>query len=202
MFIVLEGIDGSGKSTIAKMLADYLGERGKKVYLTEEPTKTWLGEAVRRGIEEEKNPYTQALLFFADRAEHVMEIKRKIEEGYVVISDRYVYSTYAYQGAQLYGILRLEDAIEWFNKVYEPMRLDPDVVILLKIDPARGLGFVNTRNFREKFEREEFLNRVQEIYDFLAQSHGFYVVDSNRQIEKVFEDVVGILNPLMFKNKI
>ena len=78
MFIVFEGIDGSGKTTIARSIAEGLEKEGKRVYLTEEPTKTWLGEAVRRGIEEEKNPYTQALLFFADRAEHVREIKRKL----------------------------------------------------------------------------------------------------------------------------
>ena len=190
MFIVLEGIDGSGKSTIAKMLADYLRERGKKVYLTEEPTKTWLGEAVRRGIEEEKNPYTQALLFFADRAEHVMEIKRKIEEGYVVISDRYVYSTYAYQGAQLYGILKLEDAMEWFNKVYEPMRLDPDVVFYIDIWPEEGISRIYGRRKKEKFERIEFLNRVREIYALLAMEYDFIRIDGMAPKEKVFNDIL------------
>lgn len=192
MFIVLEGIDGSGKSTIAKRLAEYLKKEGHEVYLTEEPTRTWVGRDVRRAIEEEKNPFTQALLFFADRAEHVREIKKHLKKGEIVISDRYVYSTYAYQGAQMESLMPLKNALEWLECVYEPMRLDPDLVILLSIEPKRGLGFVSNRDFQEKFEREEFLMRVQEIYLQMADKYSFRVVDSNRPIGEVFEDVKHI----------
>ncbi len=194
MFIVFEGIDGSGKSTIARRMAEYLRSSGYGVFLTEEPTTTWMGRDVRRAIEEEKNPLSQALLFFADRAEHVDEIKKHLAQGEIVISDRYVYSTYAYQGAQMESLMPLEKALAWLEGVYEPMRFDPDLVILLTIEPRRGLGFVNAREHQEKFEREEFLELVQKIYIKLAKEYGFEVVDSNRIIEAVFEDVKNVVN--------
>ncbi len=194
MFIVFEGIDGSGKSTIAKRIAEHLSSLGHKIFLTEEPTTTWMGKDVRRAIEEEKNPLSQALLFFADRAEHVEAIKKNLEDGKIVISDRYVYSTFAYQGAQMEKLMPLDKALKWLEGVYEPMRLDPDMVILLKIEPRRGLDFVNTRDFKEKFEREEFLERVQDIYMDLADKYGFFVVDSNRNLNEVYEDVRKIID--------
>ncbi len=194
MFIVFEGIDGSGKSTIARRIGEHLSSLGHEIFLTEEPTTTWMGKDVRRAIEEEKNPLSQALLFFADRAEHVELIKKKLEDGKIVISDRYVYSTFAYQGAQMEKLMPLDKALKWLEGVYEPMRLEPDIVILLKIEPQRGLNFVNTRDFKEKFEREEFLERVQEIYMELADKYGFVVVDSNRDLEEVYEDVRKIID--------
>jgi len=195
MFIVFEGIDGSGKTTIAKKLAEHLS-REHKVFLTEEPTQTWLGEGVRRAIEEEKNPYTQALLFFADRADHVEQIKEHLKEGYIVISDRYVYSTYAYQGAQLYGIMKFEDAMEWFKTIYEPMRLDPDVVFYIDIWPEEGINRIYGRKKKEKFERVEFLNRVREIYSLLAEEHGFIKIDGMKSVEDVFNDVLEYVKKL------
>ncbi len=197
MFIVLEGIDGSGKTTIGKHLSEYLKGKGFGVFLTEEPTRTWMGMDVRRAIEEEKNPFSQALLFFADRAEHVMDIRKRLDSGEIVISDRYVYSTFAYQGAQLEKIMALEDALLWLDRIYEPFRLDPDAVIFLKIDPKRSMNFVKNRDFREKFERAEFLSRVQDIYMMLAEKYGFYIVDSNRNLEEVYADVRKIIDRLL-----
>ena len=196
MFIVFEGIDGSGKTTIAKKIAERLEEEGKKVYLTEEPTKTWLGEAVRRGIEEEKNPYTQALLFFADRAEHVKDMKKKLREGYIVISDRYVYSTYAYQGAQLYEIMEFEETMEWFKNIYKPMQLDPDLVFYIDIWPEEGISRIYGREKKEKFEKVEFLNRVREIYTLLSEEYGFVKIDGMRPLKEVYEEIWGYVKKL------
>jgi len=185
MFIVIEGIDGSGKTTLAKMLADALSYR-YKVFLTEEPTKTWVGRDVRRAIEEEKNPYTQALLFFADRAEHIDDMRKHLMRGYVVISDRYVYSTYAYQGAQLDGIMDFKSALQWFQWIYEPMRLDPDLVIYVDIEPEEGLRRIYGRERKEKFERLEFLQRVRELYLKMAEDFEFFVVDGSKPVEEVY----------------
>ena len=184
MFIVFEGIDGTGKSTIAKKLAMELEKEGYEVFLTQEPTKTWIGEDVRRAIEEEKNGFTQALLFFADRAEHVQDIEKNKEK--IVICDRYVYSTFAYQGAQLEKELGIERALEWFERVYEPMRLDPDLVFLIVVDPKEGIRRIYGRERKEKFEKVEFLKRVQEIYLMIASKYKFIVVDGNREIEEIY----------------
>ncbi len=195
MFIVLEGIDGSGKTTLAGMLADRLSSR-YKVFLTEEPTKTWVGRDVRRAIEEEKNPYTQALLFFADRAEHIDVMRKHLMRGYVVISDRYVYSTYAYQGAQLHGIMDFKSALQWFQWIYEPMRLEPDVVIYIDIEPEEGLRRIYGRERKEKFEKIEFLERVRELYLQMAKDMGFVVLDGSKPVGEVYEDMIERLKEL------
>ncbi len=187
MFIVFEGIDGTGKSTMAKRLAKELEEEGFEVFLTQEPTKTWVGKDVRRAIEEEKNGFTQALLFFADRAEHVKEIERNKEK--IVLCDRYVYSTFAYQGAQLEREMGIENALRWLERVYEPMRLDPDMVFLITVDPEEGIKRIYGREKKEKFERVEFLKRVQEIYLLIAERYHFEVIDGNRELEEIYKEI-------------
>ncbi len=187
MFVVLEGIDGTGKTTIIKMLAESLSKKGHKVFITQEPTRTWLGSDVRRAIEEEKNGYTQALLFFADRAEHVKELSGHSQD--IILCDRYVYSTFAYQGAQLEKHMGLQNALKWLESVYEPMRLDPDLVFLIKVDPEEGMRRIYGREKKEKFEKVEFLRRVQEIYDYLADIYGFVVIDGNRTLMMIHEEI-------------
>ncbi len=187
MFIVFEGIDGTGKTTIVKRLAEDLKREGYEVFVTQEPTKTWIGRDVRRAIEEEKNGFTQALLFFADRAEHVKEIRENLDK--VILCDRYVYSTFAYQGAQLEREMGFEKAMEWFKQVYEPMRLDPDMVFLITVDPEEGIRRIYGREKKEKFERVEFLRRVQEIYLRIALEYGFSIIDGNRGIEEIYREI-------------
>ncbi len=194
MFIVFEGIDGTGKSTLARMLANHLRDKSRRVFLTEEPTNSWLGKAVRRGIEEEKNPFTQAFLFFADRAEHVNVIRKHLEKEEDVICDRYVYSTYAYQSAQLETRMSLSRALSWLEKLYEPIGLKPDMVFLLITAPELGLRRIGSREKKEKFEREEFLKRVQEIYLSLAEKYDFTVVDSNRSLNEVYGEIVKLID--------
>ena len=188
MFIVFEGIDGSGKTTIVREIGNNLKKMGYDIFITEEPTKTWLGRDVRRAIEEEKNGFTQALLFFADRAEHVEEIKRNMNK--IVLCDRFVYSTYAYQGAQLSKIMDVEKALNWFEKVYEMMKIDPDLVFLIDIEPEIGLERIYGREKKEKFERIEFLKKVRDIYLNLAEKHGFIVIDGDRKIGEVVNEIM------------
>ena len=87
-FIVLEGIDGVGKTTISKRLGAWLEGRGRKAVLTAEPTEGWLGMAVRRANREDLDPRTEALLFTADRCQHTLAIERLLAEGNVVVADR------------------------------------------------------------------------------------------------------------------
>ncbi len=191
MFIVLEGIDGTGKTTIATKLTEEISGLGYEVYLTQEPTRTWLGKDVRRAIEEEKNGFTQALLFFADRADHIEELRRNADK--IIICDRYVYSTFAYQGVQLQESMPLSDAIEWFEGIYEPMRFDPDIVILITVDPKEGLSRIHDRERKEKFEKIEFLNAVQNAFMYLAERYNFVVVDGNRNMDEVYSEVRQII---------
>ncbi len=187
MFIVLEGVDGTGKTTIARKLAERLAGMGHDVFLTQEPTRTWLGEDVRRAIEEEKNGMTQALLFFADRAEHVEELRRNSDR--IIICDRYVYSTFAYQSVQLEREMGIERAIEWFEKIYEPMRFDPELVFLITVEPEEGIRRIYGREKKEKFEKVEFLRKVQDVFINLADRYGFIIVDGNEELDTVYEKI-------------
>ncbi len=188
MFIVFEGIDGSGKTTISRKIGRKLREEGYEVFITEEPTETWVGRDVRRAIEEEKNPMTQALLFFADRAEHIEEIKKNMKK--IVLCDRYVYSTYAYQGAQLSKIMDIKEALAWLEKIYEPMKIVPDMIFLIDVEPETGIGRIYGREKKEKFERIGFLKKVREIYLNLGNRYGFIIIDGNREIEDVVNEIL------------
>ena len=190
-FYAFEGIDGAGKSTVAKRVFDTLSKTSsRQVILTSEPSDSWLGDCVRRSHEEDVSAFTEALLFVADRANHTERIRRWIESGMIVLSDRYYASTLAYQGAMLKLILG-ENAVKWLWAVNEPVIIRPDLTFLLTISPETGMKRITGRNERTKFERLEFLREVDKIYRRLAEEDGtIVVVDASGQIDEVVETVL------------
>ena len=134
-FIVIEGLDGCGKSTQIQRLAENLRKRGEKVYITAEPTEFETGGYLRRILAEsqEKNMYLQAALFLADRLEHVTHpefgIQKYLNEGYTVICDRYYYSSFAYQGTA--------SDMDWVMNINLDCKqlLTPDLCIFLDVNP-------------------------------------------------------------------
>jgi len=187
-FIVFEGIDGSGKSSITKAIASKLGN--SDVVMTGEPTDTWLGDAVRRSHKEEADPLTEAFLFLADRVAHTEAIKRWIAEGKTVLCDRYYHSTVAYQGAAMEGKIDF-DVIDWLLGINLKVALEPDAVFLFKVDPETALKRVTSRGKLSKFERLEFLTKVAANYERLAKMRkNIIVVDSNGPLDKVIDEVM------------
>jgi dTMP kinase len=178
MFIAIEGIDGSGKGTQAKLLNKWLKEKGYETFLTKEPTTGVIGRLLREALKEGGlDSKTEALLFAADRAEHVKEILPKLEEGRVVITERYLLSSMAYQGAS--GV-----SMEWVKEVnrFAP---SPDIVLLLDVSPEVGLKRITFRE-KEYFERREFLSKVREIYLDLEKDHKNIIkIDASGSIEDV-----------------
>lgn len=191
LFVTLEGIDGSGKTTLARKLHQALVARGVDAVLTKEPTDTWVGEAVKRAVEEDMDPVVQALLFMADRSLHVEEIEAWLSEGKTVICDRYHDSTLAYQGAALKG--RFPDPIEWLKRASSSLFIRPDLTFLLVVDPEEGLARLAGVRERTPFERVEFLRRVQENYLRLADDVRFVKLDASRSPDVVRAEAVGIL---------
>ena len=185
MFIVLEGIDGCGKSTHARLLADWLRGKGKDVLLSAEPTDGPIGKLVREVLSGkiELHPRTLALLFTADRMEHVLQIRAAKEEGWFVVCERYYYSTVAYQSAQ--GVER--DWLLGINKY----ALKPDLVIFLDVDPATGATRTSTG---EIFEKEDFLRKVLTEYKKFRK---MTTVDSSRPQDVVQADIRGIVEKLL-----
>ncbi len=196
-FIVFEGIDGSGKTTQAKLLQEELKRNGFGVLLTKEPTDGPIGQIIRRGLRGELNfsMKTIQLLFTADRSYHLeTTILPALREGKVVISDRYFYSTIAY------GMLELEK--EWLKKINSGF-LEPDMVFLIDIDPETSLERLSTsRKAKEKFEDLEKLRKVRENYLEISKEYkNFYVVNGNRNAEEIHRDILKIVKGYLYTLK-
>ena len=188
VFIVLEGIDGTGKSTISKKLKAWLEEKGREVVLTAEPTGDWLGAAVRRANNEDLDPRTESLLFTADRCQHTLRIEEMLKQGKVVICDRYYGSTVAYQGAALEKDMG-DNAVSWLLNLNGPVIRHPDVTILLTSEPKVAMRRVGNRGVPSKFEREGYLGKVQDNYLMLAREAKWTVIDSSGKLGEVLESV-------------
>lgn len=195
VFVVVEGIDGAGKSTVCRRAAELLSERGLDVVETAEPTHEGIGAFIRSGAAGKVSQRTESLLFVADRNDHTERIVRQVRDGAVVLCDRYFASTVAYQSAGLDGD---STDTEWLIAINSEFIQRPDVTILLDIDPEAGLGRVGSRGEEvSKFENLEFLKQVRANYLDLAERYGFEVVDASRDRDAVLSDVMAIIDGLV-----
>ncbi|ALV61765.1 thymidylate kinase [Thermococcus litoralis DSM 5473] len=198
MFIVLEGIDGAGKSTQAKMLAKWFENKGYEVVLTKEPTDTAFGKLIRRlvltggkeGIIDGAriSKEAEALLFAADRAEHVKKlIEPSLKAGKVVISDRYFYSSLAYQWAR--GL-----DLEWLINLnaFAPRA---DLVILLDLPVKESIKRINGRSIRSEFDKiVELQKKVRENYLKLAEKfEEIRIINALAPVEDIHNDIVALV---------
>src|SRR5881396_4056158 len=185
-FVTFEGIDGSGKTTVSRLVMKNLRSRGHAVWLTSEPTTGWLGELVRRGVEEDVNAIAESFLFLADRSAHIPEIRSHLKEGELVLCDRYADSTYAYQGARLVGVLR--SPVRFLQNASRGWTLTPDLTILLRVPPELGMERIKNRPTKIRFENLALLRRVAANYDKLAKSRRFVVLDGARSAETLGDE--------------
>jgi dTMP kinase len=187
--ITLEGIDGSGKSTILRLLHRYFQDNLDVVF-TREPTNGWIGEAVYRAIKSKTDPLAELFLFIADHADHLSStIKPALEDNKIVISDRYSDSRYAYQGVTLKGTV--DHPLDWVMGLHKGWTVVPDTTILLDVNPATAITRVGNRDHQTKFEKVAFLEQVRSNYLKLAEKEPdrFLIVDAGLPIEEV-EDIV------------
>lgn len=170
MFIAICGIDGSGKSTQVKLLAGWLKKNGHEVLETAEPTHALIGRIVWHVLREhtDVDPKSFALLFMADRIEHQKPIKNALDAGIFVLTDRYFWETYAYQGAE--GV-----DIEWMRYIQKDMRV-PDLTIILDLDPKISMKRLKTA---DKYEKVEFLTKVRRNFLSLAKKEKLKVIKAN-----------------------
>ena len=190
-FVTFEGIDGSGKTTVSRLVAEQLASRGEHVFLTGEPTKDWTGAAVRRAYRDDVGPVAESFLFLADRAAHQEEIRRELAAGGLVLCDRYADSTYAYQGARLAGVVK--DPVAYLGRISRPWLLPPDLTLLLRVNPELGLRRISGRPDRARFEELTFLRTVARNYDALARQRRFVVLDARRDARVVATDAVAAI---------
>ncbi|WBB96544.1 dTMP kinase [Solwaraspora sp. WMMA2080] len=191
VFVVFEGGEGAGKSTQVTALAQALRERGREVVVTREPGASGLGEKIRRlvldGGPDAPSPRAEALLYAADRAHHVATVVRPaLARGAVVVSDRYVDSSLAYQGA---GRTLPVDEVSWLSS-WATGGLKPDLVVLLDIEPLAGLDRVQRRGTgADRLESESLAFHERVRYAFLdlaaADPKRYLVLDATRGVDEV-----------------
>jgi dTMP kinase len=176
VLITIEGIDGSGKSSLISSLAVLLDDLSP--VFTREPGSTWVGESVRRAIAEEADPVTEALLFAADHAAHIVSVIRPaLNHGALIISDRYSDSRYAYQQVMLEGIV--DEPLAWLRAVHDRWTIPPDLTFLIVLPVAVALSRMDNDRKREHFEQPGLLEKVQNNYLALAaeQPSRFVLID-------------------------
>ncbi len=183
--ISFEGIDGSGKTTVSTKLYLKLREKGYPCFYTVEPTFMRVGALIRLHASRIRNTpqYYLALLFAADRVEHYERIiRKKLEKGYYVISDRYVHSSIAYQG----GLLNDPEWVRIINNRVPP----PDLAIYLDIDPENAL---KRKRLSGPFEDASLLEKIRSVYLKLVENGELVMVDAGKPLEEVLENVTRIV---------
>lgn len=197
-FIVVEGPDGSGKTTVCNLLATKLKEEGKQIVHTREPGGIDIAEQIRNVILDPKNEAmdgkTEALLYAASRRQHLVErVIPSIEEGKIVLCERFVYSSLVYQGyARGLGI----DEVFAINK-FAIGDMMPDLVIYLDVDEKVGLSRVDSRGNKDRLDGEssQFHKRVVEGYKLIKERFkDFKVVDASRDVDTVLKECLDIIN--------
>lgn len=203
-FIVFEGGEGSGKTTILEMIYEYLESIGVSCIKTREPGGIKISEDIRNIILDKSNinmdAKTEALLYAAARRQHLVEkVIKYLEEGKLVLCDRFIFSSLAYQGyARELGI----EEIYKINK-FAIGDYMPDLNLLFDLDPKVGLARINKNKNREinrlDLEDLDFHYKVREGYNILSEEYkdNFIKVNAEASIEEIFEQVKKIIEEIL-----
>jgi dTMP kinase len=202
IFITLEGPDGSGKSTIMTLLSNYLKERNIDFITTREPGGTKIGEDIRRIILDKKNsrmyPETEALLYAASRGQHIHEkILPALKEGKIVLCERYLFSSLAYQGiARGLGIKEVKMVNDFAIKgIY------PDLTLFFDVDPTKVLKRKTKKSGGDRLESEgeNFHRKVYEGYLKLIKMYpeNVQIIDAKKSVEDTFDQTVQCVENIL-----
>ncbi len=195
MLVTLEGVDGSGKTTVWEELQETYPD----AIFTREPTDdSWYGEVVSRSIaDDDADPLAELFLYTADHADHLSRvIEPALDDDTLVISDRYSDSRFAYQGATLAAEGRLDDPLEYVVDIHEPFSIEPDLTIYLDLDPETAAQRAGATN---KFEHADYLESVRTNYERLIDRHPdrFVRVDATQQPHVVLDRVETVLESVV-----
>lgn len=195
LFITFEGPDGCGKTTQMKLLAEYFEKKGKEVVLTREPGGKGLGEKVREillNYDGEVSDRCESFLFLADRAQNIdIIVNPAVKEGKIVLCDRHIDSTVAYQG---YGRGLNIDRINMLNNLATNGK-KPDLTLVFDVDVETSMKRVGKEKDRMESAGIDFHNRVRKGYLELAKQepNRIKVIDATKSIEEIHDEVINIL---------
>ena len=200
IFISFEGNEGSGKTSVLTKVSQRLRDEGYDIFVTREPGGNKIAEEIRKVILDKTNTsmdaHTETLLYAASRRQHLVEtVLPRLERGEIVISDRFVDSSLAYQGyARGVGIDKVYDI-----NVFATDNTMPELTIFFDIDPEEGLKRIAKNDKREvnrlDVEKMDFHKKVHEAYEIIAEKFKdrFKVIDASRSFDEVSEEVYKIL---------
>lgn len=195
-FIIIEGLDGTGKTTQIKKLAEYISAKGEQVFITCEPTENDSGRLIRRVLSGEikSSPWATAALFLADRINHNTDpengIKKHLKEDHTVISDRYYYSTFAYQGC--------ETDLDWTMSIHYgcPELTRPDLVLFLTMPVKKCLERIRANRPEsaiEIYENEASLQKTSaqfdKVFELIKEKENIVYIDASGTVEEVAEAI-------------
>jgi len=192
-FIVFEGLDGSGLSTQSLLLKEYLSKRGKNVILTKEQTDNFIGGIIKSSLKKhiKISNLTLQFMFVADRSHHLeAEIEPALEEGRVVISDRYIFSTLAF------GSLDID--IDFLKIINSKFKI-PDLTFIIDCPPEVCLKRISEERFHLEFFEEKYkMDKIREKYLSLKKYFpNVYVINGDRSKKEVFEDIRKIVDNIL-----
>lgn len=201
LFIALEGIDGSGKSTQAKLLTQRLTSLGHRVYTTFEPTDGLVGSVIRNIMKGRisADHKTIAGLFVADRLDHLLNdvngIVKKLKEGYTVITDRYYFSSYAYHGTHM--------SIDWVidANAMSAEILRPDINVFIDVPPETSMQRLSNRGTIELYESLDNLHKVRakyfEAFEKLKHEENIVIINGGGTAEEVSNEILNELGKIL-----
>ena len=189
MLINLEGIDGCGKSTQCKLLMEKFQKENENVVILKEPTDGKYGQKLWEMLKGQREATTEEILdlFVKDRREHVDEkIKPALDNGKIVLMDRYYYSTIAYQAAAGIDVERIRKDNEFAPK--------PDIVLIFDLPVDLAMERVRGHSVADAFEKEEHLEKVRKAYLNLENDPLVRIIDSTRTPEDIFAEVWNLVS--------
>jgi len=193
LFIVIEGIDGTGKSTQVKRLGEWFESQGREVVLSREPTAGPWGKLAREsGSTGRVSPEEELQYFLNDRRQHVEElIVPSLAAGKVVILDRYYFSTMAYQGVRGFDPAEIRTK----NEAFAPV---PDILLILDLDVDSALGRIGARgDIANEFEKRENLEKCREIFLSLTGESFAHVIPSTGSLDDVTGQVLATVRKIL-----
>ena len=194
LLIVVEGIDGTGKSSQVSMLSEALRTRGEEVLQDREPSDGPFGKALRASMTEGRfSPEEELELFHKDRRQHVSDvILPALEKGTHVVLDRYYFSTMAYQGANGFDVAELRAT----NESFAPK---PDILFILDLDVDQALERIGTRGDEaNEFEQRDALQFCRDVFLSVRDEPYARVIDSSPSIEEIHQEMLAISSQKIF----
>ncbi len=194
VFICLEGIDGSGKTTVAHHLVEALKQNGYSAVYTAEPSEGAIGRIVKKSILQGGRRFPrvlEAVLFAADRVDHIeREVKPLLNEGKIIVCDRYLYSSISYQGAD-------STMLKWVREINKHA-IQPDLAVYIDVPPEVVIDRI--RRKKSIMETLHIQKKVREVYLNLAAEKQLMMVDGNAEKSKVAQDVEDLVFSFLRKH--